>query len=382
MSGNLLPAGQTTVTLKANATKACALAEELATDTHAVHLHLTFHCGDKGAAALGAALKVNSSLRSLHMQCNQVKLKGISALSDGIGHNRGLLLLDLGGNELGDEGGILFAAALAVNHTLISVGVQGCGFGEAAVTAIAAVLKSNRTLEGINFGMAAMGSKGMLALADALTSNSTLRHMCCDHVEFEAPPGHAGTYVVGVEALKALASALEVNTGLISLRLNSGRLGDEAYEAFGSALRLNRTLRTLHAGWHMTSRGCAALAAAMEVNTSLYSLMFEGVAGLAEADKAPIAASCQRNKEAVIAAQKAGEQPQIDNMLKCFNWMRAFPLLKSHLEAASAASTSTSASNETVQGVGKKRAGATQTKPPAKKQAKTKPPAKKQAKPK
>ena len=103
---------------------------------------------------------------------------------------------------------------------------------------------------------------------------------------------------------------------------------------------------------------------------------------LAEADKAPIAASCQRNKEAVIAAQKAGEQPQIDNMLKCFNWMRAFPLLKSHLEAASAASTSTSASNETVRGVGKKRAGATQTKPPAKKQAKTKPPAKKQAKPK
>ena len=106
MSGNLLPAGQTTVTLKANATKACALAEELATDTQTVHLHLTFHCGDKGAAALGAALKVNSSLRSLHMQCNQVKLKGISALSDGIGHNRGLLLLDLGGNELGDEGAV------------------------------------------------------------------------------------------------------------------------------------------------------------------------------------------------------------------------------------------------------------------------------------
>ena len=372
MSGKMLPAGQTTVTLKANATKTCTLAEELATDTHAVHLHLTFHCGDKGAAALGAALKVNSSLRSLHMQCNQVKLKGIGALSDALSHNRGLLLLDVGGNELGDQGGVQLAAALAVNHTLVSLGVQGCGFGEAAVTAIAAVLKGNPTLECINFGMAAMGSTGMLALADALTSNSTLRHMCCDNIEFEAPPGHAGTYVVGVEALKALASALEVNTGLISLRLNSSRLGDEAYEAFGSALRLNRTLRTLHVGWHLTSRGCAALAAAMEENTSLYNLKFEGVDGLAEEDKAPIAASCQCNKEALIAAQKAGEKPQIDNMWTCFNWMRAFPLLKSHLEAASAASTSTSASNETGKGASKKRAGATQTKPPAKKQAKPK----------
>jgi len=372
MSGNLLPAGQTTVTLKANATKACTLAEELGTDTNAIHLHLTFHCGDKGAAALGAALKVNSSLRSLHMQCNQVKLKGISALSDGISLNRGLLLLDLGGNELGDQGGVQLAAALALNHTLISLGVQGCGFGEAAVTAMAAVLKSNRTLECINFGMAAMGSKGMLALADALKTNSTLRHLCCDAVEFEAKPGHAGTYVVGVEALKALASALEVNTGLISLQLMSSRIGDEAYEAFGSALRLNRTLRTLHIGWDLTSRGCAALAAAMKENTSLYNLKSEGVAGLAEADKAPIAASCKRNKEAVIAAQKEGEKPQIDEMWTCFNWMRAFPLLKARLASASAASTSTSASNETGQGADKKRAGAAQTKPPAKKRAKPK----------
>jgi len=368
----MLPAGQTTVTLKANATNACTLAEELTTDTNAINLHLTFHCGDKGAAALGAALKVNSSLRSLHMQCNQVKLKGISALSDGISHNRGLLLLDIGGNNIGDQGGVQLAAALALNQTLISLGIQGCTLGEAAVTAIARVLEGNRTLECINFGMAAMGSKGMIALTDALKINSTLRHLCCDHVEYEAQPGHRDTYVVGVEALKALASALEVNTGLISLRLMSSRLGDEAFEAFGSALRLNRTLRTLHIGWDLTSRGCAALAAAMQENTSLYNFKFEGVAGLGEAETAPIAASCMRNKEALIAAQKAGEKPQIDNMWTCFNWLRAFPLLKSHLESASATSTSTSASNETGQGAGKKRACATQTKPPAKKQAKRK----------
>ena len=47
----MLPAGQTTVTLKANATKTCTLAEELATNTHAVRATARESVGKKRAGA-------------------------------------------------------------------------------------------------------------------------------------------------------------------------------------------------------------------------------------------------------------------------------------------------------------------------------------------
>ena len=53
----MLPAGEARVTLQANAGQTAALAAELAADTTVTHLTLrTAKCGDKGAAALGAAL--------------------------------------------------------------------------------------------------------------------------------------------------------------------------------------------------------------------------------------------------------------------------------------------------------------------------------------
>ena len=64
----MLPAGEARVTLKANAGQTAALAAELATDTTVTHPTLrTSKCGDQGAAALGAALETNSSLRVLRV---------------------------------------------------------------------------------------------------------------------------------------------------------------------------------------------------------------------------------------------------------------------------------------------------------------------------
>ena len=121
----MLPS-QERVTLKLKAGDTVTLAEELATDTTVRYLTLTGNCGDAGAAALGAALKTNNTLRSLVLSSNKIKLKGVIGLAEGLAENRGLMLLDLGNNAIGDAGGVKVAAALAVNKSLISLCVALC----------------------------------------------------------------------------------------------------------------------------------------------------------------------------------------------------------------------------------------------------------------
>ena len=85
----MLPAGEARVTLQANAGQTAALAAELAADTTVTHLTLrTAKCGDKGAAALGAALETNSSLRVLRVSGQGIKPKGCIALCAGLAANR------------------------------------------------------------------------------------------------------------------------------------------------------------------------------------------------------------------------------------------------------------------------------------------------------
>ena len=201
------------------------------------------------------------------------------------------------------------------------------------------------------------------------------------------PEGHAGYYAVTADALKAFAAALAVNTGLVKLNFfGTGTIGDEGFEALAGALESNNTLRSLHVGSGLTSRGCAAFGAALVKNTSLYSLQHSTGVGcdpvLTDADKAAMLEGIKRNFDAVLALKKAGQPYTADNHSN-FNWMAAFPLLNSHIaradseEAASAAASSGSASSA---GAGKKRAGAAQDKPSARKSASAdEPPAKRSA---
>lgn len=379
---------QERVTLKLKAGETVTLAAELATDTTVRHLTLTGNCGDAGAAALGAALKTNHTLRSLVLSSNKIKLKGVTGLAEGLAENRGLMLLDLGNNAIGDAGGMKVAAALAVNKSLISLCVALCELEEESAVALGAALKRNTTLEQLNLGSGfKMRTKGFLALADAIKTNTTLKYLHFQDVELDStvPEGHAGYYAVTADALKAFAAALAVNTGLVKLNFfGTGTIGDEGFEALAGALESNNTLRSLHVGSGLTSRGCAAFGAALVKNTSLYSLQHSTGVGcdpvLTDADKAAMLEGIKRNSDAVLALKKAGQPYAADNHPN-FNWSTAFPLLKSHIARAdNEEAASASASSRSVSSVaGKKRAGAAQDRPSAKKPAADKPSAKRSA---
>ena len=112
-------------------------------------------------------------------------------------------------------------------------------------------------------------------------------------------------------------------------------------------------------------------------NRTLYTLQYSTGPGtdpvLTEADKSAMLEGIKRNVDAVKALKEAGQRYQADDHPN-FNWMAAFPLLKSHIAKADCAeSASTAANSKSASGgAGKKRAGAAQSKPSAKRPA-TKP---------
>ena len=99
--------------------------------------------GDKGAAALASALRVNEVLTELNIGGNEIGPEGAKAVGEALAANRVLTNLDLSWNNIGDEGATALASALEVNGVLKILDVRRNEIsGDAAQPLATAVLAS------------------------------------------------------------------------------------------------------------------------------------------------------------------------------------------------------------------------------------------------
>ena len=95
--------------------------------------------GDKGAAAIGSALKENSVLQFLDVSSNKISLgdgpagsppkspaEGARALAEGIRENNTLRSLQLNGNPITDKGVVLLIEAVGEQCSVRDLGLQDC----------------------------------------------------------------------------------------------------------------------------------------------------------------------------------------------------------------------------------------------------------------
>ena len=82
--------------------------------------------GDRGAAALSEALKLNSVLTSLNLSCNSLNGAGGEAISEAIKVNSTLTSLNLSWNPLKERGGMAIAEVLQSNSSLTELSVCYC----------------------------------------------------------------------------------------------------------------------------------------------------------------------------------------------------------------------------------------------------------------
>ena len=110
-----------------------------------------------------------------------------------------------------------------------------------------------------------IGYEEAKALATALEKNTTLVSLDLD------------VNSIGDEGAKALATVLEKNTTLQILELYENNIGDEGAKALATALEKNTTLVTLNPNFNsIGDEGAKALATALEKNTTIRGLNLYG----------------------------------------------------------------------------------------------------------
>ncbi|XP_015756490.1 PREDICTED: uncharacterized protein LOC107335955 [Acropora digitifera] len=150
-----------------------------------------FFLSNSSLSTLCLALKVNTSLTSLHLSGNRIKDEGAKSLSEALRVNTSVTSLDLNWNSITDEGANSLFEALRIKD------------------------------EGAN------------SLSEALRVNTSLTSLRLSGNQIKDEGAHS------------LSEALRVNTSLTSLGLNWNSIADEGANSLSAALRVNTSLTCL-----------------------------------------------------------------------------------------------------------------------------------------
>lgn len=171
--------GLTTLYLNGNSignSGAKALAKALKINASVRILDLTMNfIGSEGAEALAETLKINASLRTLKLSGNHIHNKGIQALAEALEINASLIVLDAacGSHGPNDVSAKALAKTLKINTSLKKLHLGG-SVGCEGAKALAEALETNASLEELDLSWNFIGNNGLKALTQALKTNTSL----------------------------------------------------------------------------------------------------------------------------------------------------------------------------------------------------------------
>ncbi|XP_056594641.1 leucine-rich repeat-containing protein 34 [Triplophysa dalaica] len=114
-------------------------------------LHLGKHgMTDTGVERLCEALKMNSSLRYLDLRCNRITRDGARCLSDVLKQNSTLEILDLSSNCIEDDGAKYLSEAIKIPHSkLRALSITANNAGTAGLMCLYKAIRVNSTLTNV-----------------------------------------------------------------------------------------------------------------------------------------------------------------------------------------------------------------------------------------
>jgi hypothetical protein len=210
---------------------AVAIAEALISNTTLTDLTMEgyWHVGNigpEGATALAEGLKVNPSLRSLHLGKVALGEAGGAALGEALQYNTSLTELDVHCCRVGDQGTIRMANALKINTSLTFLNLMECRIGAEGAIAMAEALRTNTTITRLDLHEnRGIPSRGVTALAKALEINTTLQHLDLRYT----------STTLDSDGAQALGGALDVNSSLTRLGLPMSCYSVQGAHVIGTA---------------------------------------------------------------------------------------------------------------------------------------------------
>jgi Ran GTPase-activating protein (RanGAP) involved in mRNA processing and transport len=186
------------------------------------------YIGNIGAAHLGEALLVNTSLQVINLSENLIGNDGVIALAEGLMNNQSIRVLNLGFCNFGSEGSAALSRLLEANATIEELGIAHNNIGDTGCIALVDGLPRNQGLRMLNLEGCQFGNDGAKRIGRALKTN--------DHLEKLILEGNHIT----AEGLEALAEGLSCNTSLLEMDLTEmeNTVMMPAIEVYLSANRL------------------------------------------------------------------------------------------------------------------------------------------------
>uniref|UniRef100_A0A023G927 Ran gtpase-activating protein n=1 Tax=Amblyomma triste TaxID=251400 RepID=A0A023G927_AMBTT len=234
---------------------AMAIASALTENTTLTALRIASNgIGATGTRALADALKLNNSLTVLDLRDNAIGAEGARAVAEMLTVSTKLEELHVCGNAISDSGIVAVAESLMHNKTLKILSVFANGFGENGVAALARLLASNETLQRLNATLESTfgGRRPLDAFADALASNKTLRGM--------------QLFVWGSHAMRQLSHTIRLTETLQYLCVCTS--GPEI-EQLCCALEKNQSIQEVEINCYLNIEGGVALARLFEATTTI-----------------------------------------------------------------------------------------------------------------
>jgi hypothetical protein len=127
--------------------------------------------GDEDVTAIATELGINTSLRKLNLNANEIGPMGVATLAEALKVNTALTELEIASNSIGDAGALSLAAVLRVNTTLVALELHSNNIDDTGVTSLAEALEVNMTLTELDLDDNETGKKGSAALKKAATVN-------------------------------------------------------------------------------------------------------------------------------------------------------------------------------------------------------------------
>ena len=191
--------------------------------------------GPKGATEIAAALRSNTSLRTLYISANPLGGGGLEAIAASLTNNMAegnletcnssLICLNLRG-EIGKEGIEHLEALVRGNTSLVSLDLGLCSLLETTenVIRLLEALKSNKSLKAVDvtFCLGVVGRRVLGTIFDLLQVNHSLVNLELGNTPLEAAGG--AQMVTAMLERKAKNKMWEVLEGMATVRPNSARI--------------------------------------------------------------------------------------------------------------------------------------------------------------
>jgi Ran GTPase-activating protein (RanGAP) involved in mRNA processing and transport len=237
------------------------------------------------ASELANVLQSAPGLTRLDLSYSSIPNSALLPIRDNLRHSTSLQILELCGCELRAEEAEFLAEGMKHNSSIRSLDLSYNDLGDSGTAALAECAKNHATLQQLRLWRIRAEDQGAAALAEALRKNHKIKEI--DLLEsFTSllpilnPPSLAAVTVLSVMnsamdtvAAIAIGKILKGNKSIRTLRMGTGKIGDEGAIAVAEGVSHNSTLEILDLSrLEIGSKGCLALAEMLRVNRTLLSL--------------------------------------------------------------------------------------------------------------